>query len=258
MMCSRNTFLQGVIAVSLLINLNTVQAANIDAEVKWSQRVEMSTAVSGTVAEVNVKAGQRVEKGSLLLALDATRFKAVLKQAKAEQRIASYVLAEAKRERERAQELYDRTVLSDRDLQQAENLYIAEQANKARADADLANAEKDLADSMIRAPFASVIVSRQAEVGQTVATKLQVVPMLTLAASDAYIARGLLSISDLNTLSAGQAIDVSTGGQRYHGEIEQLGMEPVDAGKGLYAVEVRFNAADSVVRAGQHAVLHLP
>ncbi len=258
MMCLRNTFVQGVITVSLLINLNTVQAANVDAEVRWSQRVEMSTAVSGTVAKVNVKVGQRVAKGSLLLALDATRFNAALKQAKAAQRNATYILAEARREKERAQELYDRTVLSDRDLQLAENLYIAEQAKKARADADLANAEKDLADSMIRAPFASVIVSRQAEVGQTVATKLQVVPMLTLAASDVYIARGLLPLSDLNTLRAGQAVEVSTGGQRYHGEIEQLGMEPVDAGKGHYAVEVRFSVAGAVVRAGQHAVLHLP
>ena len=258
MMCLRNILLQGVVATSLLLNLNTVLAANIDANVKWSQRVEMSTSVSGTVSKVNVNAGQRVEKGTLLLALDATRFDAALKQAKAAQRNASFLLAEAKRERERATELYERTVLSDHDLQQAENQYVAEQAHMAKANADLANAEKDLADSMIRAPFASVIISRQAEVGQTVATQLQAVPMLTLAATDAYIARGLLAISELNALRAGQKVDVSTGGQRYQGEIEQLGMEPVDVEKKLYTVEVRFSAGDAVVRAGQHAILHLP
>jgi len=258
MMCLRNNLLQGIVAASLLLNLNAVQAANIDADVKWSQRVEMSTAVSGTVAKVNVKAGQRVEKGSLLLALDATRFAAGLKQAKAAQRNASFLLAEAKRERERAIELYERTVLSDHDLQQAENLYVSAQAHMAKANADLANAEKDLADSMIRAPFASVIISRHVEVGQTVASQLQTVPMLTLAATDAYVARGLLTISDLNALRAGQKVDVSTGGQRYPGEVEQLGMELVDAEKKLYAVEVRFSAGDAVIRAGQHAILHLP
>jgi multidrug efflux system membrane fusion protein len=259
MMCSRNIFLRNIItAVSLLMSLNTVLAANIDATVDWSQRVEMSTGVSGTVAEVNVQAGERVEKGRVLLALNAKHFKAAVQRARAAQRNARYALAEARREWERAQELYERTVLSDRDLQLAENAYVAAQASQAKADSELANAEKDLAVSMIRAPFAAVVLSRQAEVGQVVVTQLQAVPMLTLAASDAYIARGILSLPDLRALTIGQVVDVSTGGERYRGEIVLLGMEPADAEQGLYAVEVRFSAADHVVRAGQHAVIHLP
>lgn len=259
MISSRNILIQSSItSIFLLMHLNTVLAANIDATVDWSQRVEMSTGVSGTVARVNVKAGERVEKGRVLLALNAKHFKAAVQQASAAQRNARYALAEAKREWERAQELYERTVLSDRDLQLAENAYVAAQASQAKADASLAIAEKDLAVSMIRAPFAAVVIARQAEIGQVVITQLQAAPMLTLAASDAYIARGLLSVPDLNGLSIGQVVDVSTGGQRYPGEIVQLGMEPVDAAQGLYAVEVRFPTAESVVRAGQHAVIHLP
>lgn len=258
MMCSRNLLLAGLITASLLMNPGAIQAADIDARLGWSQRVEMSTGVSGTVAKVSAQAGERVEKGRLLLALDATRFKAALQQAKAAQRDARYALEEAKREWERAQELYERTVLADRALQLAENAYVTAQASQARADAALANADKDLADSMIRAPFAAVVVSRQAEVGQTVVTQLQATPMLILAASDAYIARGQLSLSDLSALRIGEAVDVSTGGQRYRGEIVELGMEPVDAQQGLYAVAVRFPAAADVVRAGQHAVIHLP
>lgn len=258
MMSLKNIFLSSFIAVSLLLNINLAQAANTDAKVKWSQRVVMSTAVSGTVTSVNVKIGQHVKKGDVLLRLDTSRFDAALKKSNAVQRNAAYVLAEAKREKDRAEELYDRGVLSDRDLQQGENLYVAEQANKAKADAMLTNAKKDLEDSVIKAPFAAVIVARQVEVGQTVATSLQAVPMLTLAASDAYIASSVLLLSDLNELKAGQAIDVSTGGERYTGKVEALGMEPVDAEKGLYVVDVRFNAGDNIVRAGQHAILHLP
>jgi multidrug efflux system membrane fusion protein len=258
MICSRNFFFAAASGMALLMNINAVLAANIDARVNWSQRVEMSTGVSGMVTAVNVKAGERVKQGELLLALDATRFKAAVQETRAAQRNARYALAEARREWERAQELYDRTVLADRDLQLAENAYVAAQAHQARADAALAHAEKDLAESMIHAPFAAIVVSRQAEVGQTVITQLQAVPMLTLAASDTYIARGLLVIADLNALQMGQAVDVSTGGERYRGEIVHLGLEPADARQDLYAVEVRFAAPDSVVRAGQHAVLHLP
>jgi multidrug efflux system membrane fusion protein len=192
------------------------------------------------------------------LALNAKHFKAAVQRARAAQRNARYALAEAKREWERAQELYERTVLSDRDLQLAENAYVAAQASQAKADSELADAEKDLAVSMIRAPFAAVVISRQAEVGQVVVTQLQAVPMLTLAASDAYIARGMLPLPELRALTIGQAVDVSTGGERYRGEIVLLGLEPADAEQGLYAVEVRFPAADHVVRARQHAVIHLP
>lgn len=258
MMCSRNIILQALVAASLLVNAATALAANIDATVSWSQRVEMSTAVSGTVSEVNAKVGERVKKGQLLLTLDDVRFKAALQQAKAAQRHSRYMLAEAEREWDRAKELYERTVLSDRELQLAENNHIAALAAQAKANAALINAEKDLGDSMIHAPFAAVVVSRQVEVGQTIVSQLQAVPMLTLVASDAYIAKGLLPAPELSTLRIGQAVDVSTGGQRYTGEIVQLGMEPVDAKQGLYAVEVRFGAGESVVRAGQHAVLHLP
>lgn len=258
MMCLRNLFSTSVLAIMLWLNLNLVQAANIDAVVNWSQRVEMSTTVSGTIAEVNVKVGDRVEQGRVLLSLDAARFKANIQQAKAAQRNAGYVLAEAKREWERAKELYERTVLSDRELQLAENAYVAAQARQAKVDAALTNAKKDLAESMIRAPFAAMVVSRQAEVGQTVVTNLQAVSLLTLAASDSYIARGLLPISDLNALNTGQVVDVSTGGNRYHGEILQLGLEPADVAQGLYAVEVRFSAPGNVMRAGQPAILHLP
>jgi len=258
MICLRNFLFAVVSGIYLLLNTNSVLAANIDATVNWSQRVEMSTGVSGTVSTVNVKAGDRVEKGQLLLALDATRFKATLQAAKAAQRSARYALDEAKREWERAEELYERTVLADRDLQLAENAYVAAQANMARAEAALANAGKDLGESMIRAPFAAVVVSRQAEIGQTVITQLQAVPMLTVAASGYYLAHGLLGLSDLNALRVGQSVDVSTSGERFQGEIVNLGLEPVDVKQGLYAVEVRFAAPKSIVRAGQHAVLHLP
>lgn len=258
MMSSRNISFLTITAASLLMGVNTVLAANIDATVGWSQRVEMSTGVSGMVAEVHANVGERVEKGRVLLSLDATRFNAAVQEAKAAQRTARYELAEARREWDRARELYERTVLSDRDLQLAENAHVAAQANQTKADARLTNAEKDLADSIIRAPFAAVVISRQVEPGQTIVTQLQAVPMLTLVASDAYIARGLLPASDLQALTTGQAVEVSTGGQRFRGEIVQLGMEPVDSQQGLYTIEVRFPAADHVVRAGQHAVLHLP
>lgn len=245
-----------VVGMFLSLVCGHAVAADIDAKVAWSQRVELGTAVSGTIAEVNARIGQRVSQGDALLQLDATRFKAAVKQTRARLKQKKYALDEANREWQRAQELYERTVLSDRDKQLAENAYIAALAEHAQAAAAKINAAEDLQDSVIHAPFDAVVLERSAEPGQVVISRLQATPLLIIAATGSYLAQAALRPGDLNGLQPGQAADVSIGGERYKGEIHSIGLEADTQGK--YLIQVRFTTGDSVIRSGQQAILHLP
>src|SRR5574340_243925 len=85
-----------------------------------ADKLELITRVSGVVAEVLVKPGQRVKKGAVLLRLDTTVLQARLDEASAEEARARADEADAKRDMERAQELFNRTVSSTTELDAAE------------------------------------------------------------------------------------------------------------------------------------------
>ena len=100
------------------------------ATLQWGQRAELGTLVSGVVAEVPVRAGQSVNKGALLVTLDDRGFRARVQGAQAAVTRTGVRFEEAKREQERAIELYDRTVLSEHERQLAE-IALAEAGRQA-------------------------------------------------------------------------------------------------------------------------------
>jgi len=249
-----------LILLGLLFNfsvIGTVSAADVEARVGWSQRIDMSTTVSGVVDEVRVNEGDRVSKGDILLRLQADRFKAALSSAQAAKKNAQYKLKEAEREWNRAQELYDRTVLSDHDLQLAENGLISAKAVFAHASANQTNAKRDVEESVIRAPFDAVVLARHAHPGQTIVTRMQSVALISVAATKNYHAKGAVPISSANKLASGQAVSVTVNGKRFNGILSSVGYEP-EKDTGAYPVVVRFTTGASLLRAGQSATLHLP
>ncbi|MBU1223196.1 MAG: efflux RND transporter periplasmic adaptor subunit [Gammaproteobacteria bacterium] len=124
----------------------------------WAaDKVELTTRVSGVVEEVLVKPGQRVKKGAVLLRLDKTVLQARLDEVAAERARADADEEDAKRELERAQELFDRTVSSTSELEAATLRHARAQAALSGANARLVIAKKNLGDAELRAPFSGVV-----------------------------------------------------------------------------------------------------
>jgi RND family efflux transporter MFP subunit len=126
----------------------------------WAaERVELTTRVSGVVEEVLVKPGQRVKKGAVLLRLDKTVLQAQLDEATAEQARADADEGDARRELERAEELFNRTVSSASELEAATLRHARAKAALSGANARLVIAQKNLADAELKAPFNGVVKS---------------------------------------------------------------------------------------------------
>jgi len=94
-------------------------AADVPATLQWSQRVELSPPVSGVVQAVNVEVGDLVKKGQVLLTLDSTAYQARVAENQSEITRLNAEVEEAKRDLDRVQELYQRTVVSTTELDQA-------------------------------------------------------------------------------------------------------------------------------------------
>lgn len=140
----------------------------------WAaDKVELTTRVSGVVADVLVRTGQRVKKGAVLLRLSKTVLQARLDEADAEHLRAKADEADAKRELGRAQELYNRTVSSTSELEAATLRHARAQAALTAAAARLAIAQKNLEDADLRAPFDGVVSALPGGPGTVVTAECQ-------------------------------------------------------------------------------------
>lgn len=235
-----------------------IWAADAPAILQWSHRVELSVPVSGVVQAVNADVGDQVKKGQVLLALDGAIYQAkVAENQSAITRLAAEA-AEAKRDFERVQELYARTVVATAELDQSRLRLTRADALLAEARAGLRQQQKILDDAVMRAPFDGVVVVRQVEPGMSIAAGLQTQILLVLAKSGEMLARLYLPAAQIEKLKAGQALTVIVGSQSYAGKVKSLGLEPVklkdEAG---YQLDVSF-ASKEQLRAGASAVVKLP
>ncbi len=131
-----------------------------------AQTLVLSVPGSGRVAEVMVSPGQQVRAGTLLIQLDARAANALLAQRQAE------------RELDRAEELFERTVLSVTDLQLARSAFAKVDAQYRAAEAAALRAEAELEDLRINAPTDGIVKSVLVARGQVVVNRCQVTPML--------------------------------------------------------------------------------
>lgn len=220
----------------LVLSFVATTAFGADGTVQWARRVELGLGVSGTVKVVAAEAGARVAKGQVLVALDDTPFKAEFDQARADR-------DEAGRDYKQAQQLFERTVLSAVELENAK-------LKSVRAQAKYAQAKYQLDQSRIVAPFDAWVLDVRAQVGQSVVNALEARPLVVVAAAGEYVARTRVSGSVLERLAPGAAATVTVAGKSYAGKVRSLALEP---GKGdEHDVTVAFSAAERL-RSGQSA-----
>ncbi len=235
---------------------SAVAAETLDARLQWLQRVALGTPVSGVIAEVAAVPGLRVQKGGVLLRLDTRPLQARVSGLEAERSARVADRDEARRERDRTQELYERTLLADHDLELAKIALASAEAAFKTTEARLTQARWELEHSQIRAPFDAWVVRRNAEPGQTVISNLQAKPLVVVARAGVMLARAEVDAGRVASLTPGQAVSVSVAGQSYRGRLQRIALEPGDDGR--YAVDVRFDTGGQLLRAGLPARIELP
>ena len=176
-----------IAALAMLLPL-AAGAAEYDGVLDFNRKAKLSTPVSGVVAKVNVQPGDRVIQGDVLLQLDNGVIKANVEKAKADVQHYERLYKEAERELQRNQELYDRTVLSDHELELAHIAFTQATSQLRNAEAILAKAEFDLRHSEIAAPFNGIVIRRNVNEGETIVSSDTAPLLIELAEADVMIA----------------------------------------------------------------------
>jgi multidrug efflux system membrane fusion protein len=254
-----NSTLPGGLLLALCVS-TSAYAQQYDAVLQWSKRATLTTLTSGVIEKVAVDVGSHARQGELLLQLDAQVLEKRVKQTQAAVKSAEENFLEAKREKERAEELYNRTVLSDHDLQVAKINEIHARAQFEDAQVQHERAKYNLKYSRIVAPFNVLVLERHAQPGQVVSSEIQPPVLLVVAESDTMRARILVKEDALGTISLGKAAIVRVGGAQFSGKVVAAGFEPLTGKDGAvqgYPVEVEFASGDQTLRAGLTATVEI-
>ncbi len=239
---------------------NTAHAVDVNAQLDWSDKRNLGTTVSGKVDKVNIQPGANVQAGDVLIELDARYFKVKQMQAKARMQHTKLQMEEAQREQERAIELFDRTVLSVFDRQQADIQLASAQATHADAKADFEMAKLDMEYSKIISPYSGVVLTVEVAPGEVVVNRDEVITLIQLARADEMIARATVTADLLAKLKIGQQLDVAFRGQWQKGNVHkiQLVSEVAAGNVAQYIIEVKLPVdVDAGARAGEASAIRI-
>lgn len=172
-----------------------VSAVSASGTVNPLVTVQVGSQVSGNIQQLNADFNTRVNKGDVIAQIEPSLFEAQKAQATASLRSAEAALAkaqvavrDAKRQLKRAKSLGKNDMVSESELDTAQFTYesavVEEQAQRAKvaeAKAALQTTEVNLAHTTIYAPVDGIVISRDVDVGQTVAASLQAPTLFTIA-----------------------------------------------------------------------------
>lgn len=219
------------------------------AEILANRQSHMRSETAGRVVDVLVEAGDRVERGQVLLRLDVGRSASATQAANAAVAQSEARLTQAERELGRTKKLVKTGGLPEQRLDDAQDAVRLASAARDAARAEARLARRGLTDAVVRAPFAATVVERTVELGEYLAPGS---PLLTLADTSLLKARVLLDPREAIDVTVDSEATVSVHarpGEVFSGKVVRVG-EVIDPRTRRLPVEIELDDHGGRLRPG--------
>jgi HlyD family secretion protein len=214
--------------------------------------------VSGSIAALHVDFNDRVRAGQVLAQLDPTFLKAQVAQNRADLTRAEVQFRQALRDSARTGPLAAEGLVSQAELDAALTTLDAARASVESARAALERAETNLRYATISSPIDGVVVSRDVDVGQTVAASLSAPTLYTIAQDLTQMQlEAAVDEADIGAIREGQPADFTVDAYpelRFTGTVHQVRLAPQTISNVVtYTVVIRVDNADLKLLPGMTA-----
>ena len=193
--------------------------------------VQVGCQISGTLDKLYVDYNSPVTNGQIVARLDPATYQAILHQTEGDLASSEAALELAQVNARRSKELYDSKLIPQSDYDQSvATLHQAEATVKVK-NASAEKARVDLERCTIYSPVNGIVISRNVDVGQTVAASLNAPTLFVIANDltkmqiDANVAEG-----DVGGVEEDQNVDFTVDAfpnRTFHGQVVQVRNSPI-------------------------------
>jgi HlyD family secretion protein len=248
------------------INWITVQPEKGDVQnlvtatgtVNAVKTVLVGTQVSGVISKIFVDFNDVVKQGQVIALLDTRSLKVLLNEARANLSKAQAQLEQIKAEYERNQILFEKNLIDKSDIDIQTSNYKAAENTVQAAEGEVSRAIINLDLATITAPISGVIISRNVDVGQTVAASLSTPTLFTIANDLKKMQlQANVDEADIGQIKTGQSVFFTVDAYpdlKFTGIVQQLRMQPITANNVVsYAVMIEAPNDDLKLLPGMNA-----
>ena len=143
-------------------------SVTVAGEISPAEKVSVRPEVNGKIAELAVDISDFVAKGELLFRLDDKDIQIEIDSRKKQIDSANLQLAQAKKEYERSEQLFEDDLVSKEVFEATKNKYELSVISKDRAQNDYDLTAEKLSKTSVVAPFDCTVLSRPVSIGQAV------------------------------------------------------------------------------------------
>lgn len=235
-----------------------VQQVTANGQLSPVKNVTVGTQVSGIVKDILVDFNSRVTNGQVIARIDPSTYEQSLEQAEAELANSKAALGYAALNLKRAEGLNASKLIPETEFDKAVVDEHQAQAVVRMREAAVRRAQVDLERTTIFAPIDGVVISRNVDVGQTVAASFNT-PTLFQIANDLAKMQidAMVSEADIGGIEEGQNVSFKVEAfplRKFRGSVRQVRFAPTtNQNVVTYTSVVEVNNADLKLRPGMTA-----
>lgn len=189
-------------------------------------KVEVGTQVSGIISKIFVDFNSVVHRGDVIAELDKTNLMSELESARSNLANSQASLSYQQSNYNRYKTLYDKGLVSANDYENARLSYVQAQQQVRIQQQNVTKAQTNLGYATITSPIDGVVLSREVEEGQTVASAMTT-PTLFIIAQDLTAMRVIADIdeADIGGVLEGQHVTFTVDAYPddiFEGEVTQV------------------------------------
>lgn len=243
---------------------------NYSATIRGRQDIEVYPQVAGTLQRLCVTEGQKVAKGQTLFIIDQVPYQAALNTALASQQAANASLATAQLNYDSKKQLFDDGIISDVELQTAQNTLLSAKAQVAQANAQVVNARNSLSYTVVKSPANGVVGTLPYRQGALVSSAMPQ-PLTTVSDNNQmYVYFSIAEGQLLNMTRESGSTEAAIGAMPdvklllvdgseypYKGKVESVS-GVVDRSTGTVQVRAVFNNPEKLLHSGSTGTVVIP
>ena len=220
--------------------------------------VLVGSQVSGTILALYADFNDRVTKGQVIAQLDPTFLRAQVSQVQADLEKATASVSLSQKEYDRALSLFEKQMISESESDLALTNHELALAQEKSARANLERARTNLNYATIVSPIDGVVISRDVDVGQTVAASLQAPTLFTIANDLAEMQiETSIDEADIGRIKEGQQAVFTVDAfpdQTFRGTVTQVRLSPeIVQNVVTYDVIIQASNPDLLLKPGMTA-----